>query len=357
MTSQSYQAWRHLAPRAVFPTVAYDLDELDLQDGLLFEKLGVGIGVGVAGNDPLGRWRYQGNAYWQEGRLWGSGTVQSGRWLLRPSLTAFNTPRTLLTRVQTPQGARTARLGFAERGLSFGTQVPIRLRSNVYQTVATLSLDTEYRQTRFFGDAVASVQQAGASGLTQWRDRITFSPQAVLGYRLQQNPRDLVPNQGLILRATSEIDAWTDGVSASRALVAEADLYLPVALHSHTGVRLGAGVLSQNEGGVVGTSRFMPRGYEDVALGSGSFVRLGAEVTQPFWYIDDGSTLLPIYAKALYGYGFGQTLTAIADAENSYSSVGAGLGFQFRFFYMLDFDIQVGLAARLESGSMGVVWR
>jgi hypothetical protein len=92
-------------------------------------------------------------------------------------------------------------------------------------------------------------------------------------------------------------------------------------------------------------------------LGAGSFLRVGAEVTQPLWYIDDGSTLIPFYAKALYGYGFGQTLTSLDEPGTYRSSVGVGLGLQFRFFYLLDVDLQIGIAARLEPGGLEVVWR
>ncbi len=355
--SRPYEAWRHLAPRMIYPTVSYDADEADRPDAARFEELGMGVGLGVAGNDPLGRWRYRGTAFWQDGRLWGSATVQSGRWLLRPSLTVFDTPETVPATIQTDQGSRSARFGFEERGASVGTRLPIRLRSNVYQSALAFSLGAEYRQTRFFGDAVEVLEPEDARRLTRWRDRVTLSPQAAWGHRLQQNPRDLVPNQGLIVRSSAEVDAWTDGVPASRAFVSEADLYLPLALRSHTGVRLGAGFLTQNARSVVGTDQFVPRGYEDLALGAGSFVRLGAEITHPFWYIDDGSTLVPFYAKALYGYGFGQTLTAVDEAGSFRSSVGGGIGLQFRLFYLLDFDLQIGAAFRLEPGDVDLVWR
>ena len=346
--SRPYQAWRHLAPRMVYPTVRYDPDEADRPTVQRIKKLGVGVGVGVAGNDPLGRWRYEGDAYLQDGRLWGAATVQSGRWRLRPSLTVFNTPETVPVALEdSPQSAR---VGLEERGVSLDTRLPIRLQSNVYQSAAALSLGAEYRQTRFFGDPLAAET-------TPWRDRVTLSPRAAWGHRVQQNPRDLVPNQGLILNTSAEIDVWTDDISPSQAFVGTADVYLPLALRTHTGVRLGAGLLTQNQEAVIGTSQFVPRGYEDVALGSGSFLRVGAEVTQPLWYIDDGSTLIPFYAKALYGYGFGQTMTALGDEETSYSSVGAGIGLEFRFFYALDFDVQIGAAFRLGPEDIDLVWR
>jgi hypothetical protein len=182
--ARPYAAWRHLAPRMVYPSFAYDADEADLPGAPRFEKLGVGVGLGMAGNDPLGRWRYRGNAYWQDGRLWGAATVQTGRWRLRPSLTVFNTPKTVTTTLTRPQ--RSARFGFEERGVSLGTRVPVRIQSNVYQTVAALSLNSEFRQTRFFGDALQVLGKDQAASLRQWRRRITLSPQGVLGYRVQQ---------------------------------------------------------------------------------------------------------------------------------------------------------------------------
>lgn len=353
--SQPYQAWRHLAPRMVYPTLSYDLDETDRPDASENETLGLGVGIGIAGTDPLGRWRYRSTAYWQDGRPWGTATVQSGRWLLRPSLTVFNTPETLPATIETGQGERSVRVGLEERGVSLGTTLPIRLQSNVYQSMATVSVGAEYRQTRFFGDAVEGLGQGSVP--TSWRDRITLSPRAVFGHRLQQNPRDLVPNQGFVLQTAAEIDAWTDGISGGRAFRAEADVYLPLSLRNHTGVRLGVGFLTQNAGSVMGTSHFVPRGYEDVSLGSGSFLRLGTEVTQPLWYIDDGSTLVPFYAKSLYGYGFGQTLTSVDETGSFHSSIGGGIGVQFRLFYVLDLEVQIGGAFRLGPGEMDVVWR
>jgi hypothetical protein len=352
-----YQACRHLAPRMVYPTLAYDPDEAGDPAAPRFEELGVGVGLGVASSDPLGRWRYQGTGFWQDGRFWGTASVQTGRWLLRPSLRAFNTPETIPVRLQTDQGVRSARLGFEERGVSLGAEVPVRLQSNVYQSSLSASVDAEYRQTRYFGSAVDALGAQRASQLREWRDRLTVSPRLAWGHRLQQNPRDLVPNQGLVVRSRAEVDAWTDGVSPSRAIVAEADVYLPLSLRSHTGVRLSAGLLSQNAGAVVGLRSFLPRGYENESLGAGSFVRFGAELTQPLWYIDGGSTLIPFYAKALYGYGFGQSLTAIDREGPTYSSVGAGLGLQFRFFYLLDLNLKIGAAFRLGPGEIDLVWR
>jgi hypothetical protein len=355
--SRPYQAWRHLAPRMVVPTVRYDADEADLPDAARFEKLGVGVGLGIAGNDPLQRWMYRGDAYWQDGRLWGEAAVRSGRWRLRPSLTLFNTPDTVPATIPTDTGRREARIGFEERGVSLGTRLPITLQSNVYQSSAVAAVSAQFRQTRFFGATAEALERSGASGLTDWSDRLTLFPQAAWGHRLQQNPRDLVPNQGIILRSFAELDAWTDGASASRAWVTEADLYLPLALRSHTGVRLGAGLLTQNAGAILSLDQFVPRGYENAFLGSGTFLRLGTEITQPLWYVDDGWTLVPVYVNALYSYGFAQTLMPLHASGSLRSSIGGGVGLQLRFFYVLDLSLQFGLAYRLEPGDVEGVYR
>ena len=353
--SRPYQAWRHLTPRFVVPTLRYDPDEADAPGDIPFETLGIGAGLSVGAADPLQRWAYNAEVYGQNGRLWGSATVRTARWRLRPSLTVFDTPETLPLRVQTSDGAtRQTRIGFEERGVSFGTRLPITLASNVYQTQAFVGLAGQYRQTRFFGEVADRLQNSAA--LTQWDDRVTLFPQAAWAYRLQRNTRDLVPNQGLVLRSFAEVDAWTDGVAPSRALVTEADLYLPLALRSHTGIRLGAGLITQNRGAVFSLDAFVPRGFEDAVLGSGTFYRLDAEVTQPLWFIDDGWTLVPAYAKALYGYGFAQTLSGVQGGGQR-SSLGAGLGLQFRLFYIFNFDLRVGAAYRVEPGDFEVVNR
>ena len=356
-TTRPYRAWNYMAPRMAYPTLHYDTDEADTPNGDRFERLGVGVGVGVAGNDPLQRWLYRGEAYWQNGRLWGDATIRSARWRLRPSLTVFNTPETLAAVLPTDSGPQPARVGFEERGVSLGARLPVTFQSNVVQSSAIASLTGQFRQTRLFGTAVDPLERQNGAALTDWTDRLTLFPQAAWGYRLQQNPRDVVPNQGLVVRSYVEVDAWTDGVTASRAWVTEADVYLPLSLRRHTGLRLGAGVVTQNAGSVVALDAFLPRGYENIALGPGTFGRLGAEITQPLWYVDDGWTLVPVYAKGLYAYGFGQTLAPVDALSNTLSSVGAGLGLQMRLFYLLDLTLEVGIAYRLEPGDVEVVTR
>jgi hypothetical protein len=353
--ARPYRAWRYLRPRMAYPVVRYDGDEADFPDTDRFETLGVGFGLGLAGADPLQRWSYQGSAYWQDGRVWGNGIVETARWRLRPSLAAAWEPSTLP--IQFNDGA-SGRIGLEERSATLGLRAPVTLQSNAYQSFAQVALQNEVRQTRFFGD-VAEALESNPPGLRDWDTRYTLTPSAFAGYRLQQNPRDLIPNTGLAISGVAEVDAWTDGVPESQALIAQVFAYLPVARRTHTGVRLDAALITQNRGSIFNLDTVVPRGYEDDVLGSGSFLRLGAEVIQPLAYVDDGLTLLPVYVKSLYTYGFGQTLGRVEDGPGGplRSSVGGGLGLRTRFFYLLDLDLRIGLTYRVEPGTVAVTAR
>ncbi len=346
--TRRYQAWRYLAPRMVYPTVRYDVDE---PSGRLDSQLGLGVGVAVRGADPLQRWAYRGESYYRVGRPWGEASFQSGRFLLRPSLAVYDRPFATTVALQDEGGGVLLAQGLVEeRGAALGMEVPITLRSNVNFTQAQLRLDTEWRQTRLINEQ--------AEGLTSFRDRLTLNPAAAVAYRLRANTRDLAPSAGVVWVTSAEIDAWTDGVGASRAVRSTLRGYLPLFPRTNTSIRVGGGLLAQNRGSIVNIDTFVPRGYEDRGLGEGTFLRLDAEVTQPLWFVDDGFTMLPLYVKAVYTYGFGQTLHALEKSKGPrLSSVGGGLGVRFRFFYLLDFDLRIGGAYRLEPGDGTVVYR
>ena len=354
--TRPYQSWRYLRPRAVYPTVRYDTDEADFPDTGTYETLGIGVGLGVAGADPLQRWAYEGNAYVQDGRLWGSASMETARWRLRPSLSFETEASTLAARVNDQPG----RVGLEERSAALGLRAPVTLQSNVYQTFMQVGLQNEIRQTRLYGDVVNRIDRANPdTNLRDWDTRYTLTPSALLAYRLQQNPRDLIPNTGLAVTGLAEVDAWTDGVAESRALIAQVFAFVPVSLQTHTGFRLDAAVISQNRGAIFTLDSVVPRGYEDDPLGKGTFLRLGAELVQPLAYVDDGMTLVPVYLKALYAYGFGQTLGRVQDGFNGplRSSVGGGVGVRARLFYRLDLDLRLGLTYRLEPGSFEATTR
>jgi len=345
--TRSYAAWRHLLPRMVYPTLHGEGDEdpLPYLEEPGTGPLGLGVGVGVQGVDPLQQWAYQGTAYWQDGRLWGELQLESGAFLLRPSLSAYD-------RAFTTCCVQERKVGAEERGASIGVGLPVTLESNVYQSLLRLSLDAEVRETRFFGGPLAEP--------TPYTARVTLTPSITVGYRLQQNSRDVVPNTGVVLSARGEFDAWTERGPESRYLLPGLDVYLPVLRGTNTGVRLGVRALLQSRQALVNTSTFVPRGYDDLeTLGSDPFLQFEAEITQPLWYIDDGLTILPIYAEALSVYGFGETLGRVEGQawRRAVSSVGAGVRLEARVFYLFNLDLRLGFAYKPRANEVLPIFR
>jgi len=346
-----YAAWRHLAPRMVYPTLhgRDDGDDLPSLQAGGFGRLGVGVGVGVQGADPLQRWAYHGTAYWQDGRVWGEARLQTGTVLLRPSVSLYDRAFTALAR----DNGRLVQAKVEERGAGLEVELPVTLESNVYQSRVRFGMEADVRQTRLFDSPFPNP--------TAYATRATLEPQTVVEYRLQQNPRDLVPNTGTVIGVRGEFDAWTDGdVPGSQGLLASVDTYLPVLREQNTGIRLGARALLQNRGSIFNTETFVPRGHSSVRrLPSGPFLQLEAEVTQPVWYVDDGVTLVPFYAKALSVYGFGETLGEVDGGgwQHALSSVGAGVSLTARVFYGISLDLRVGAAYRPVRGDVVGVYR
>ena len=337
----AYAPWQHLAPRMVYPTLQNgDGTEWEGETGPT-EPLGLGVGVGVAGSDPLQQWAYKARTWWQDGRLWGEAKLQSGHNLFRPSVSVYN--RTFAAG-PLPSGA--GRTAVEERGVNVGLQVPLSLRSNVYQSALRLRLDTEARQTRFRGGG-------------EYTSRVTLTPAVSAAYRLQQNPRDVVPNTGLVLQAQGTLDAWTDRGRGTVAGRVGADMYLPVLRASHTGLRLGARLIAQRAGSVLNVRSVVPRGTDVGALPGGAFLQLETEVTQPLWYIDDGVSLVPFYAKVLSIYGFGETLGRVRAGgwTEQLTSVGGGISLEARFFYNFALDLRVGIAYQPGRQSAEVIGR
>lgn len=346
-----YRAAKYLAPRMFYPTWRYEVTEKRGQN----TNLGIGVGVAVQGADPLEKWSYAAEAFYQDERGWGRVNIENGQTLLRPSLTVYDLPETVVAARTDSAGnvLETVRVGREQRGVSMGIQMPLVLSSNVYATQARLSLHTSYEQERLFGP--------DGNTLRDFLDRVRLTPAVVYAHRIQRNQRDLWPNTGTVLSATGSVDVWreTNTGTGRRAVFAQATHYLPLSLSRHTGLRLQVGMLAQNRGSIFNLDSFLPRGYEDEFLGSGTFLRLNAEAIQPLWFVEDGFVLVPMYIKAFYGYGFAETLFPL-DGEtrrSQFSAAGAGLGLQFRFFYALDLDLRVGVSFMMEEGRLNTVYR
>ncbi len=348
--SRPYRAYSYLAPRLLYPTIRYD----DVRTRAGDTDLGLGVGLAIQGADPLERWAYGAEAFYQDERAWGRLTASTARTLLRPFVSLFDVPSSVVARRVDEQGqvVDTVRVGREERGVALGVRLPVTLQSNVFSTTARVSLQGELEQERLFGP--------DGETLAPFQSRLRLTPSGFLAYRLQTNRRDLIPNTGTVLTASASIDAWRESGSPRRGALTRLTQYLPLSLRRHTGVRLQAGLLTQNQGSIYTLDRFLPRGYEDTFLGEGAFLQLNLVALQPLWYIDDGFVLLPFYFKALYVYGFAETLLPVDDRDRPWSrlsAVGGGLGLQFRFFYRFDFDLRLGASYLVEAHRWETTYR
>src|SRR5690606_32096504 len=124
-------------------------------------------------------------------------------------------------------------------------------------------------------------------------------------------------------------------------------LYLPLLARYNVGLRLDAGLLWQNRGDVFDLTTFLPRGWEEVFLGRGTFGRLGALALVPLKFVDNGLVILPFYIEALYLYGFAETVRILDGASSGardFSAIGGGAGVQLRLFSHLRLDLRAGMA-------------
>ena len=342
--SRSYEAWRHLAPRSVTP-VLRDAGE-DIGSSVDGENIGPGVGLKMAGADPLGRWAYNARGFYQTERLWGDASIETGLLPGTPSLSVFNRP----TETVRETGGGTSRLrAFELRGVGLGARQRLVLENNVYTTTLTARLAGQYRQSRPI--------TTGGEAEGSFTDRATVRSDLTLNYRVQKNVRDLVPNTGVRLNASAEADVFAAGDIPSRYLQQTVDVFWPLLSEYNVGLRTSASFLTQSRRSLFDVQSFVPRGYRglgEALPGSGNYLRLGAKYTQPLWHIDTGSVMLPVAVDALYGYGLGQAQYRIEGGPGPAlgerrASVGAGLGLQLRPFGRISLNLEVGVSYRIDA--------
>lgn len=264
-----------------------------------------------------------------------------------PSLTAFNGPVEAVR--ETDAGA--SRLeAFELRGIRLGVDQRFVFEQNVYSTSLTASLAGEYRQSRPIttgGDA-----EGDFTGRAAVHSNLTFN------YRLQKNIRDLVPNTGVRLSTNVEADVLTPAdATPSRYLQQQVDVFWPLLAEQNVGLRTSASFLTQSRRSFFDVRSFVPRGYRDLAgalPGTGNYLRIGAKITQPLWYVDTGSVMLPVAVDALYGYGLGQAQYRVGSGagpvfDERRASVGGGLGLRLRPFGGMSLNLEIGLSYRLDA--------
>ncbi len=353
-----YRSGPHLVrPRLVIPV--FDWEETVRTDDV---DLGLAAGLALEGVDPLETWAYGLRIAHQAGRLWGEAGLETGKVWWRPSVRLYDTAssqRVLLSR--SGGVVDTARVGREERGLEFAGVAPLLLRSNVFRTEATFRLSARLRQVRFF-DRATGILDDFPSALA-YATRGTLSPSLTLGYRLQSNARDLMPNTGWLLQSSSELDVVTrSGVRngepppAGRAWLTTANRYVTTFPSANQALRIQAAVLTQNRGSIYDLDAFVPRGYEeDLYLGSGTFLKASGLYMAPLWFADTGFVVVPLYLEALFAYGFGEVL-AEAGSDRRWSSVGAGIGLQLKLA-QARLTLRIGAARQIESGKWVLTFR
>jgi hypothetical protein len=145
-------------------------------------------------------------------------------------------------------------------------------------------------------------------------------------------------------------------VDPSRALRTETDLYWPLLSRINGGLRTSAAVLTQNEASLFDPETFVPRGYQGVgpALpGAGTHVRFDLQYTQPLWYVDTGSVLLPVALDAIYGFALGQVQYRASGSTDlalrqRRAAVGGGLGLSVRPAGLVPINLEVGVSYALD---------
>lgn len=347
--AKPYRAIRYIAPRSLFPTISYEDERTSNPDDV---ELGVAVGLALQGTDPLETWRYNVEGFYQHHRLWGRAAFQGAGNALRPTLSLFSEPSTVLALRTLPNGeVETLRVGREERGVGVRLETPITLEQNVFSSRVSLALRADYEEERLFDD--------NGDDLRDFIGRFTLRPAVQYSHRLQSNARDLVPNTGAVLTVNSLLDLSVEEGQARQAMLARATVYVPLLMQQNIGLALNAGLLTQNRGSIYTLDFFMPRGHEDVFLGQGTFVRYGAEVTVPISYIDNGFVLAPIYFRALYAFGFAESLHPSDDWSETerVSALGGGLGLQMRILSFASIDFRVAYSYRPHQGDGEIVFR
>lgn len=341
-----YIPFLEMRPRVIYPFILYQRPTGNEED----VHLGFGAGLGLEWSDPLQYWTAHTSAFYQHNALWGRLLIRSGQFILRSSAEVFREPSTVV--VRRIQGSRvdTIRVGRDERGVGLGVSLPAVFEANVFQSRAQAMLTGEYRNERLFG-------VDGPIG--ERDDLITLRPALQVEYRTQRNLRDLVPNSGLVFSTFARIDTWSRRDRAARFLRVRGEVYLPFLRASNTGLALHANVHSQNRGGIVDLTMFFPRGYETetVFLDGGTFGKVGFEITQPFWYIDDGFVLLPLYFRALFAYAFVESMQPLTGTGATRTVAGGGIGVQARFAYGINFTLRVAPVFRFLENDWSVTFR
>lgn len=318
-----YRAHAHLRPRGIVPFV---VDGYADGQWTPDTELGIGIGLGVEGADPLQRLAYQGRLQYQAGRLWGSLGVRGGVSVLRPLASVY-------TRAVGRSGGQRAD---EEQGLLLSTFTPVVLSSNVYRSTLTTQTTVSLRRRR----EIDGSTRPGSS----YQSFAYVSQNVTLAHRVQQNQRDLAPNTGQVLSLFAGNEYGKRGGLVGRNNVMRLVTYLPLLHRWNQSIALYGAVIYQKNNDVASAFLGVPRGQR-LPAGRTHF-SYGIETIRPFWFVDRGLVLVPLHLSAVYAYGFAESVQDVRQPTSAWknASLGGGLGVQVKVAFNFMADVRVGAA-------------
>ena len=341
---ERYRARRRMAPRIFFPVARYPMRAAQGDD----VRLGIGVGAGLQGGDPLQRVAYGIEGMYQAGRLWGEATARSAIWPVRTSVTAFDRLFTVATSTG-GSASGTRLLGREELGVQLDLRLPLVLRDNVRRTTLVLGAGVTALGERHFDAAGASIGVRSADGTSHglFNSHVGLVTAVSLAHGVRYNRADLWPAAGMVLTVSGLTDLWAEGQKYRRSVLARFSLYRAIVPRWNLALRARASLLAQNRGGIFSLRRLLPRGSEGAFPGHGLLYGGDVEAVLPLLHVDNGFLVVPLYVKALYVYGFAETMRRARRHGHSWrqlSAVGGGLGLQLRLYYQFDLDLRLGLA-------------
>ena len=331
---EPYSVKRRLRPRMMLPVAFWPTEYPE-------RKLGFGGGVGLYGSDPLRRITYATELTVQSQKVWGRAEIRSTLGPVMAIFDAYNEPDVVIARIFSyDHFAGEITYGTQSVGTGIRLVLPLRFEANVRHSYARISLGVRSERTRWFnlnGQGLPFRRDTGQS-LAEWQSSSRVDVNGVIGFGLQQNRRDLLPNRGTVIGLYTRTDIYREADSRHAGLLVRANQYWSLSRTSSTGLMLGASLLTQNNAGVYSNSLILPRGFE-AYLGQGTHIRIDAEILQPVWYIQNGFVKVPVYFKALYLYGFAQNVLFSSDHEGEWAA-GLGMGLKFRLLHYLDLEVR-----------------
>ncbi len=336
-TYEPYKLVRRLQPRMLLPVGVWTNEMPNWIPRLRG-------GLGVYGSDPLRRVTYSAEATIQSSKIWGLAEVSASFGPIIATVEAYNTPESVVARVLMPEEIiQDVTYGEQSIGIGLTVTLPLRFEANVRNSFARISAGLKSEQTRWFSldDHQVPFRLDTGQSLIEWQRSTRVETGVRVAVGVQQNMRDVWPNQGTVIDAFGRADLRREYDPENLGLYIRLNQYFPFFQRSNTGIRLIIDVLTQNQNRVYSSSLVLPRGSE-ATLGEGTYTRLGAEILRPIWFIEDGSLTVPVYLKVLYLYGFAQRVMSGKDHKGAWAT-GLGMGMQNRLLHYLDLEVRFSI--------------